>query len=160
MTAVAPIAEALQDARSALLALNNAHAVETSHLEAAEWETMLAEAFAALSVEADGFVLAFDQSADYDSTNFLWFRNRFDRFVYVDRIVVSGSARGRGLARSLYSALFDAARAAGHARVVCEVNQAPPNPGSDAFHKALGFRPLETRILSPEKTVMYLECPL
>ena len=44
----------------------------------------------------DAFLLAFDQSAQYDSPNFLWFRSRYPRFVYVDRIVVVSSARGRG----------------------------------------------------------------
>jgi hypothetical protein len=28
-------------------------------------------------------------SARYDSPNYLWFRNRYQRFVYVDRIVVA-----------------------------------------------------------------------
>ena len=52
--------------------------------------------------ELDAFLLAFDQDADYDSPNFLWFRERYPRFVYVDRIVVAAAARGRGLARLLY----------------------------------------------------------
>jgi uncharacterized protein len=33
-------------------------------------------------------MLAFDQDADYDSPNFLWFRERLARFVYADRVVV------------------------------------------------------------------------
>ncbi len=46
--------------------------------------------------QTEALLLAFDQAADYDSPNFLWFRERFPRFVYVDRIVVAGEARGRG----------------------------------------------------------------
>ena len=87
----------------------------------------------------DAFLLAFDQDAHYDSPNFLWFRARYPRFVYVDRIVVAIAARGRGYARRLYDDLFEHAAAAGHDRVVCEVNTQPPNPASDAFHAALGF---------------------
>ncbi|TIP69850.1 MAG: GNAT family N-acetyltransferase, partial [Mesorhizobium sp.] len=71
--------------------------------------------------------------------NFLWFRERYPRFVYVDRVVVAGEARGRGHARRLYEDLFDHALRAGQTIVTCEVNAEPPNPASDAFHAALGF---------------------
>lgn len=143
----------------ALLALNNAHARELSWLEPARFTKLIAEAFVARRVGvADALLLAFDQDADYDSVNFLWFRDRFDRFVYVDRVVVADAARGRGLARRLYDDLFAAARDAGHARIVCEVNSDPPNPASDAFHAALGFVPVGTaQIHGGEKTVTYLE---
>ena len=48
--------------------------------------------------------------------------------------------RGEVVTRTqLYEHLFTQATAAGHTRVVCEVNEEPPNPASDAFHRALGF---------------------
>jgi predicted GNAT superfamily acetyltransferase len=143
----------------ALLALNNAHAVELSWLEPARLAHLVGEAFVARRVGvADALLLTFDQAADYDSPNFLWFRERYDAFVYVDRVVVADAARGRGLARRLYDDLFAAARAAGHVRIVCEVNSDPPNPASDAFHAALGFVPVGTaEIHGGKKTVTYLE---
>jgi len=123
-----------------LLALNNAHARELSWLEPDRLIHLIREAFVARRIgHADAFLLAFDQDADYDSPNFLWFRSRYDRFVYVDRIVVAATARGRGYARQLYNDLFERASQAGHKHVVCEVNSNPPNPASDAFHAALGF---------------------
>jgi predicted GNAT superfamily acetyltransferase len=123
-----------------LLALNNAHARELSWLEPERFVHLLREAFLARRIgHADAFLLAFDQDADYDSPNFLWFRSRYSQFVYVDRIVVAPAARGHGHARRLYSDLFRHASLAGHERVVCEVNSDPPNPVSDAFHAALGF---------------------
>ncbi|HEY3677565.1 MAG TPA: GNAT family N-acetyltransferase, partial [Bradyrhizobium sp.] len=97
------------------------------------------------------------QDANYDSPNFLWFRERYTRFVYVDRIVVAASARGRGCARRLYQDLFEQSRRAGHERVVCEVNSDPPNPESDAFHAALGFVEVgSASIHGGTKTVRYL----
>ena len=105
----------------------------------------------------DAFLLAFDQDADYDSPNFLWFRSRYPRFVYVDRIVVAPLARGRGHARRLYDDLFRHALRAGHERVVCEVNSEPPNPASDAFHATLGFSEVgAATIHDGSKTVRYL----
>ncbi len=125
---------------ASLLALNNAHAQELSWLAPERLAHLVGQAFLARRIgDLDAFVLAMDESADYDSPNFQWFRARYPRFVYVDRIVVAASARGRGYARQLYDDLFAHALRAGHERVVCEVNSRPPNPGSDAFHAALGF---------------------
>jgi uncharacterized protein len=107
--------------------------------------------------ELDAFLLAFDQDAHYDSPNFIWFRARYPRFVYVDRIVVDSTARGRGCARRLYDDLFEHAVRAGHDRVVCEVNSTPPNPASDAFHAALGFVEVGTAsVYDGNRTVSYL----
>jgi predicted GNAT superfamily acetyltransferase len=142
----------------ALLALNNAHAQELSWLEAERLEYLVREAFLARRIgNLDAFLLAFDQDGRYDSPNFIWFRARYPRFVYVDRIVVAPSARGRGCARRLYADLFDHAVRAGHDRVVCEVNIIPPNPASDAFHAALGFIEVGTAsVHDGRRTVRYL----
>jgi predicted GNAT superfamily acetyltransferase len=141
-----------------VLALNNAHAQELSWLEPARLQHLVSQAFSARRIgNLDAFLLAFDQDADYDSPNFLWFRARYVRFVYVDRIVVAASARGRGCARRLYRGLFEQAEAANHERVVCEVNISPPNPASDAFHAALGFVEVGSASLhARSKTVRYL----
>jgi predicted GNAT superfamily acetyltransferase len=140
------------------LALNNAHATELSWLGAARLAELTRRAFYARRVgNIDAFLLAFDQDADYDSPNFLWFRDRRPHFIYVDRIVVAPEARGRGLARRLYDDLFVEARRAGHHQVVCEVNTEPPNPASDAFHLALGFEEIGgAAIHGGAKTVRYL----
>lgn len=142
----------------ALLALNNAHAQELSWLEPARLQHLVRQAFLARRIgNLDAFMLALDQDAPYDSPNFLWFRSRYPRFVYVDRIVVASSARGRGCARRLYHDLFERAARAGHERVVCEVNARPPNPESDAFHVALGFVEVgSASIHDDSKTVRYL----
>jgi predicted GNAT superfamily acetyltransferase len=142
----------------AVLALNNAHAAETSELNPAKLRAMVGAAFLARATpEGSAFLITFDEGAAYDSPNFLWFRDRLRGFVYVDRIVVSAAARGRGLARTLYAEAFAAAVASGRDRVVCEVNFVPPNPASDAFHAALGFAEAGRGSPAPGKTVRYLE---
>lgn len=123
-----------------LHALNEAHAIELSSLSVKKLELLIGTAFLSATIdEGDALVIACDQDTPYDSPNFLWFREQYPRFVYVDRVAVSASRRGEGLARQLYEAVFAAARAAGHDRIVCEVNYDPPNPASDAFHEKLGF---------------------
>ena len=143
-------------------ALNTVHETELSPLTPEALAALAEQAF--LSEVADpqaAFMLAFDQDAAYDSPNFLWFRERYPRFAYVDRVAVSGDHRRKGLAARLYDALFDAARAAGHSHVVCEVNSDPPNPGSDAFHVARGFEIVgEARLDDRGKTVRYMASTL
>ena len=146
------------DRLDGVLALNNAHAAELSLLDAARLGNLVRQAFWAARVgEADAFMLTLDQSASYDSPNFAWFRSRFGRFVYVDRIAVAPAARGRGLARRLYAGLLHAAAAAGHTTVAAEVNLDPPNPASDALHATLGFQEVgQAAIHGGAKTVRYL----
>ena len=145
-------------AEPAVLALNNAHAAELSWLDRDRLTLLLRQAFHARRIgQVDGFLLAFDENAPYDSPNYLWFCQRYRRFVYVDRVVVAPGARGRGYAGMLYADLFDRAGRVGHDIVVCEVNRDPPNPASDAFHAAQGFAEVgQAAIHQGSKTVRYL----
>jgi hypothetical protein len=141
-----------------ILALNNVHAAELSWLDAERLGSLVRQSFYARRIgEADAFLLALDQRANYDSPNYLWFRERYSRFVYVDRLVVAPSMRGRGYARLLYGQLFEHARRAGHDLVVCEVNSDPPNPASDAFHAMMEFGEVSSAVIyQGSKTVRYL----
>ena len=141
-----------------ILALNNAHAAELSWLDAERLGSLVRQSFYARRIgEADAFLLAFDQRANYDSPNYLWFREQYPRFVYVDRVVVAPSMRGRGYARSLYTHLFEHARWARHHLVVCEVNSDPPNPASDAFHAMMEFGEVGSAVIHQgSKTDRYL----
>ena len=152
----APIPAVLQ---GAVLELNNAHATELSLLDAAGLAALLQGAFFARRVGAlDGFLLALDEAhPEYRSPNYLWFRARFPRFAYIDRVVVASAARRQGVAARLYAGLARHASAAGHHLLACEVNADPPNPASDAFHAALGFVAVgEAAIHGGAKTVRYL----
>ncbi|MEM9781910.1 MAG: GNAT family N-acetyltransferase [Pseudomonadota bacterium] len=153
---IAPIDPTDGAVQTALRALNNAHAAETSFLDHAAWGRLRDLAFAATHVPpAAGFMIAMAPDAAYDSPNYLWFRQGPADFAYVDRVVVDAAARGRGIARALYGDLAARARASGLRRIVCEVNSAPPNPGSDAFHERLGFQVVGTGSPAPGKTVRY-----
>jgi hypothetical protein len=140
-----------------LVALNNAHALELSYKTEAEFLALIAAA-STVRAEASGLALlvAFDESRAYDNPNFAWLKARFPRFIYVDRVVVDKRARGRGLARKLYAEIECLARARSRERLVCEINLVPPNPSSDAFHRALGFEPVGAQLLEGSgKTVRY-----
>lgn len=85
------------------------------------------------------FLLALRAGANYDSPNYRWFASRFADFVYIDRIVVSSTARHAGLATLLYEDLFRRAEEAGVERVTCEFDTDPPNEASRRFHERFGF---------------------
>ena len=146
------------DRAERLLALNNADAATLSMLDAAGLAGLLHQAFWTARVgDVDGFAVLLDQGAAYDSPNHAWFRQRYERFAYVDRIVVAADRRGQGIARRLYSAALDAAAGAGHTMLAAEVTSDPPNPASDAFHAAFGFTEVgRATIHGGTKAVRYL----
>ncbi|MGA3125885.1 MAG: GNAT family N-acetyltransferase [Candidatus Korobacteraceae bacterium] len=146
--------------KAVVLSLNNIHAKETSALDCTSVAELLKMAFYARGIDHGGtaFLIAFDQNAPYRNPNFHWFKESRESFVYVDRIIVAAAARGQGIARILYEDLFVLAKRAGQDRVVCEVNIEPPNPISEAFHLAMGFKEVgQASIHGGTKTVRYLE---
>jgi hypothetical protein len=143
-----------------MLLLNNAHGYETSFLDESGMAALLGKAFYRRGIDhgATAILIAFDQNAPYDNPNFRWFQERYESFVYIDRVIVANAARGQGLARRLYEDLFAVARLAGHCRVVCEINLDPPNPASDAFHDAMNFAAVGQAVLyGGAKEVRYFE---
>lgn len=140
----------------AVRSLNNVHEVETSWLEPEDLQRLVDNAyFVEVVDEADAFLIAMNELSTHDGINYGWFKERYDQFVYIDRIVTAEHARGQGLAKSLYEALFEAAAADGQELVGCEINREPPNPGSEAFHTKMGFEMIGERELPNGKTVGY-----
>jgi predicted GNAT superfamily acetyltransferase len=142
----------------AMLALNNKFAVETSFLCLASMQELVALSFyTRIAGKTEAFCIALDQDAQYDNVNFNWFRQRYRRFVYIDRVVVAAQARGQGIARKMYSDLKMAAKNADHTVLCCEVNIDPPNVASDRFHEGFGFEEVGQAFLAKRaKTVRYL----
>ena len=147
MNRVLDLGVVLRDATEAdmevVRALNESELPHVSSVTVAEFERYRGEARYFRVAEASdgefaGFLIGFGPGADYDSVNYLWFAERYERFLYVDRIVVSETARGLGIGRKFYADVADHAR--DHAPIVtCEVNLQPPNEASHRFHANLGF---------------------
>lgn len=140
-----------------LLALNNAHAAELSFKTKPDFQRLI-DAAHVVYAEPQGLSLlvAMSEASSYDNPNFRWLKDRYQRFVYIDRVVVDTKAQGKGLARALYTQLETLARGEHRERLVCEINLAPPNPSSDRFHAALGFAPVgQQQLPDRAKTVRY-----
>ncbi|HUA09223.1 MAG TPA: GNAT family N-acetyltransferase [Candidatus Acidoferrales bacterium] len=142
----------------AFLALNRENESQLWPLDERALRVMLAHAYlASVADDASAMLIAFDERAPYESPNFAWFRERYPRFVYVDRVAVARHARGRGLGRRLYEELIAKARADGHTILCAELYSAPPNRESEAFHAAMGFREVGRAHLAERgKSVSYV----
>ena len=142
------VREAVAADHAAVLALNNTAVPHVNALSTEEFAWLAGHAnFFRMAEDAEGlvgFTIVLPSGLDYWSDNYKWFAARFDRFLYLDRVVVDGRGRGRGAGRALYEALF-AFGAGRWPRVALEVNLRPPNPGSEAFHARLGFTTLGVR---------------
>ena len=128
-----------------VLEINQANTPNVGDVDLERLSFILDEASIALGAVHEGaligFVLVLGPGSTYDSVNYRWFVERSTDLMYLDRVAVAAGHRGRGLGSSLYSAVFE--RIASHHpevnRLGLEVNIDPPNPGSLAFHRRLGF---------------------
>jgi uncharacterized protein len=85
------------------------------------------------------FLLAMKDGVPYQNDNYEWFRSRYNRFLYIDRVVVAGEFQGSGIGTQLYQDIFSYARQEEIPIITCEINAVPPNEVSAAFHARLGF---------------------
>ena len=108
----------------------------------------------ALVAEVDdtlaGFCLVVPPGTDYDSPNYRYFCDRYDDFIYLDRVAITVGHRGKGLGAALYR---EVERRASAQWFTLEVNVVPPNEGSMRFHLREGFREVEQRETRPGKIV-------
>ena len=85
-----------------------------------------------------GFVICLPPRTTYGSLNYAWFNQRYDAFLYVDRIAVAANHRDRGVGSALYHRVVASANERA-VPVAAEVNRRPPNPGSMRFHHRFNF---------------------
>lgn len=143
----------IRDAREAdfavIIRLNADEEQHTSDMNRAKLRTLHSiSAFhkvACVDQEVVAFLLAMRSGAAYINDNFAWFTQRYDAFLYVDRIVVASTMAGRGIGSQLYNALFASARALQVPLITCEYNIEPPNLPSRRFHERFGFREAGTQ---------------
>ena len=140
---------------SAALSVNQQYVEMLSPLTRCELEDLLDYAvYAKHAGDGRAFLIAMDQSSVYESANFDWFKARYPTFIYVDRIAIGDEWQRQGLGRSFYQDLEKFAREARAPFICAEVNVAPPNPASHAFHARMGFNAVgEAKV--DAKTVRY-----
>ena len=146
---------------AAVLALNDESVHFLSPLGAERLEALHRSATYHKVVEVGGeiaaFLLAFREGAPYDSPNYLWFVERYPRFLYIDRIVVAPTHRGGSFGAMLYDDIAAFAAKSGASWLTCEFDIEPPNPGSQRFHERMGFREVGTQSIGGGKKRVSLQ---
>ncbi len=125
-----------------VLALNNAAGPAILPLDAARLRHFydcaeyfrIAERDGALT----GFLIGLGHRSEHDSSNFRWFRERYDNFFYIDRIVVASRRRGGGVGRAFYADAQSYAELR-YAQIACEVFLDGVNDPVLLFHGTSGF---------------------
>jgi uncharacterized protein len=132
-----------------ILALNQEAVHFTSPMDLARLTRLDTQSAYHRVIELDGevvaFLLALREGADYPNPNYGWFSERLERFLYVDRIVISSAQQGKRLGQALYDDLFAYAKREGVDRIACEFDVEPPNPVSQRFHARYGFSEIGTQ---------------
>jgi predicted GNAT superfamily acetyltransferase len=108
--------------------------------------------------EVAAFAIAYGPNTAYESVHYRWHSERFEDFLYLDRIVVAESFRRRGIATALYDSLEQVA--VEHGRMVCEIYSIPPNVESLAFHRGRGYVEIGHLMKPDGRQVVLLEKPL
>ena len=128
-----------------VLEINNANTPGVSELTFTELESDLNNSLYALAIDNEhgevcAFCITFDQGAPDAGANHRWFSERYESFVYLDRIAIDSNHQNHGLGAKLYQAVEQKMlQSAEHSMLCCEVNLEPPNPGSLRFHHRIGF---------------------
>ena len=104
-----------------------------------------------------GFCLLFNEGSSYDSPNYKYFNNKYDKFIYVDRVVVASDFTAKGGGTLMYQDVFNFAKK-NKLTVCCEVNEEPVNEVSLKFHKKLDFIKVDEKVYAKKK-VAFLEKP-
>ena len=126
----------------AAASINDANVPAVGPADAAKLGHLLEQSSIALAVEPGGggelagFCIVLGPGADYGSVNYGWFAERYDDFVYLDRVAVAEHARNAGLGSAMYA---EVERRAGAPWFLLEVNLRPRNDGSLRFHHRHGF---------------------
>jgi len=135
-----------------VLAMNNAAGTGILPMDAAKvrffWEN--ADYFRVAEVDGliAGFLIAVSHDAEHDSSNFLWFRERYERFLYIDRIVIASARRSVGVGRVFYGDVQSFAEAR-YPHLAAEVFIENDNHPALIFHGSFGFREVGQHVMAP-----------
>jgi uncharacterized protein len=110
--------------------------------------------------ELAGFLMAFRENAGYDSSNYQWFDKHFERFLYIDRVVVAKKFQGQGIGNMLYDDIFSFAKSTHATQLTCEFDIEPPNELSRRFHMRYGFSEVGQQIYGANNKKVSLQSAL
>ena len=155
------IRDASSDDLKQLLELNQSNLPHVGSISLRQLANLYAQAsnfrVAELNKKTAGFLIAFLPEAEYGSLNFRWFKEHYNAFVYIDRIVVIPDLRRQGVAFALYQDLEHFAAQRDIPIMTCEYNLQPENEISRLFHQKYGFKEVGTQKTENGKKTVSLQ---
>jgi uncharacterized protein len=142
------------DHPNTLLEINNAAVPDIGVLNPvkAQWlvEHLMMPGLVLLDGQTAGIIVVLNEHCGYDSDYYRWFTDRYENFLYIDRIVVAAWARGKGVAKQIYQMVEQTAQEYELA-IVADVYSEPPNVPSLKFHEAMGYKIIGTAYMADQK---------
>ena len=107
-----------------------------------------------------GFLIGIEPNKKYKSENYRWINEKYQSFIYVDRIIIDSNYTNMGLGTYFYNHLKNTF--VGQFKyITCEVNLKPFNEQSLNFHKKYGFNVSgEQETEYGKKRGVYLVCEI
>ena len=102
------------------------------------------------------FLVCFREDSPYQSKNYKFFKKRFKRFFYIDRIGVVEGSKYQGLGTFIYNKI-DAICLKNELPICAEVNIVPLNKESIKFHEKMGFKKVSEAYSNSKYAVRYYE---
>ena len=138
--------------RDYIIELNETNVEVLSPMDEEKYQFFIENSDMYKVAEVDGdtaaFLITLREGRPYrTSENYTWFMNNYDRFAYVDRIVIDEKYRHMGIGRMLYEMTFDKAREDGVPIVTAEIDIIPYNEPSLKFHESMGFEEVGQQVI-------------
>ena len=153
------IEQATKDDLKSILFLNqdSIPAVSSSNLEMMKHFLIICDYFKICTINGEiiGFLNALLPSKNYKSEHYKWFNNRYESFIYVDRIIFNKTYQNQGYGTVFYDDLINSIENK-PLDIACEINTIPYNKQSIRFHKKYGFKEVGRKDINSEKSVIYM----
>jgi len=153
------IEQATKDDLKSILFLNqdSIPAVSSSNLEMMKHFLIICDYFKVCKINGEiiGFLNALLPSKDYKSEHYKWFNDRYESFIYVDRIILNKSYQNQGYGTVFYDDLKKSIENK-PLDIACEINTKPYNKQSIRFHKKYGFKDVGRKDINIKKSVIYM----
>ena len=136
---------------------NSIPAVSSSNLEMMKHFLIICDYFKVCKINGEiiGFLNALLPSKDYKSEHYKWFNDRYEFFIYVDRIIINKSYQNQGYGTVFYDDLINSIENKA-LDIACEIHTKPYNKQSIRFHKKYGFKEVGRKDIDINKSVIYM----
>ncbi len=119
----------------------------------------MSEIFKVIEVDDNiiAFLIVIREGKKYGSLNYQWFMKNYEKFLYIDRVVVDPNYHRAGIGRILYNEVIKKAQEEAIGVVSAEIDIFPENITSLKFHKRFNFKEVGKQFVADGKKQVSLQ---